>query len=156
VISFQLFLRPYQWEEKQMTPRQIELVQASFTNVEPIAAEAARLFYDRLFELDPSLRSMFRGDIEEQGRKLMQIIGVAVASLRQLDRILPAVEDMGRRHAGYGVRDEHYVIVASALLWTLEQGLGSAFTDEVRDSWLAMYDVVTSAMKQGASIAVTV
>ena len=86
----------------------------------------------------------------------MQIIGVAVASLRQLDRILPAVEDMGRRHAGYGVRDEHYVIVASALLWTLEQGLGSAFTDEVRDSWLAMYDVVTSAMKQGASIAVTV
>ena len=139
-----------------MTPRQIELVQASFTNVEPIAAEAARLFYDRLFELDPSLRSMFRGDIEEQGRKLMQIIGVAVASLRQLDRILPAVEDMGRRHAGYGVRDEHYVIVASALLWTLEQGLGSAFTDEVRDSWLAMYDVVTSAMKQGASIAVTV
>jgi len=136
-----------------MTPKQIGLVQASFKKVEPIAAEAARLFYQRLFELDPSLRPMFRGDIEEQGRKLMQIIGVAVASLRQLDRIVPAVEDMGRRHAGYGVRDEHYATVASALLWTLEQGLGNAFTGEVRDSWVAMYEVVTSAMKQGAALA---
>src|SRR5215475_5769331 len=126
-----------------MNSRQIELVQESFSKVQPIAVEAARLFYQRLFEIDPSLRPMFRGDIEEQGRKLMQIIGVAVASLRQLDRILPAVEDMGRRHAGYGVRDEHYATVASALLWTLEQGLGSAFTPDVRDAWVAMYEVVT-------------
>src|SRR5262245_10966990 len=115
-----------------MNSRQIELVQESFSRVQPIAAEAGRQFYLRLFELDPSLRPMFRGDIEEQGRRFMQIIGVAVGSLRQWDKIRPAVEEMGQRYAGYGLRDEHYATVATALLWTLEQGLGPEnFTDEV-------------------------
>jgi hemoglobin-like flavoprotein len=144
-------------ENNDMNSRQIELVQQSFSKVQPIAVEAARLFYQRLFELDPSLRPMFRGDIEEQGRKLMQIIGVAVGSLRQWDRIAPAVEEMGQRHAGYGVRDEHYGTVATALLWTLEQGLGKEqFTDEVRDAWIAMYGMVTEAMQRGAAVAVPV
>ena len=133
-----------------MTPRQIELVQASFKQVQPIAVEAARLFYERLFEIDPSLRPMFRGDLEEQGRKLMQMIGVAVGSLRRLEQIVPAVEDLGRRHAGYGVRDEHYATVAAALLWTLEAGLGEEFTPETRAAWAAMYEVVAAAMKRGA------
>jgi hemoglobin-like flavoprotein len=141
--------------ENGMNSRQIELVQESFSKVQPIAVEAARLFYQRLFEIDPSLRHMFRGDIEEQGRKLMQIIGVAVGSLRQWDKLRPAVEDMGRRHAGYGVRDEHYGTVADALLWTLEQGLGKDnFTDEVRDAWVAMYGMVSEAMQCGAAVAV--
>ena len=140
-----------------MNSRQIELVQESFSKVQPIAVEAARLFYKRLFELDPSLRPMFRGDIEEQGRKLMQIMGVAVGSLRQWDKIRPAVEAMGQRHAGYGVRDEHYGTVAAALLWTLEQGLGKEnFTDEVQDAWVAMYVMVSEAMQCGASVAVAV
>jgi hemoglobin-like flavoprotein len=134
-----------------MNSEQIEIVQASFTQVQPIAVDAARLFYSRLFEIDPSLRPMFRGDMDEQGRKLMQMIGVAVGSLRRLEQVLPAVEDLGRRHAGYGVRDEHYATVAAALLWTLEQGLGEAFTPEVRDAWAAMYELVSSAMKRGAA-----
>ena len=134
-----------------MTPRQIELVQDSFKLVQPIAVDAARLFYNRLFEIDPSLRPMFRGDLDEQGRKLMQMIGVAVGSLRRLEQVLPAVEDLGRRHAGYGVRDGHYATVAAALLWTLEAGLGESFTAEVRDSWVAMYELVTAAMQRGAS-----
>ena len=140
-----------------MNSRQIELVQETFSKIQPIAVEAARLFYQRLFEIDPSLRPMFRGDIEEQGRKLMQIIGVAVGSLRQWDKIRPAVEEMGRRHAGYGVRDEHYATVAAALLLTLEQGLGTEnFTDEVHDAWVAMYVMVSEAMKCGAAVAVAV
>ena len=134
-----------------MTSTQIELVQASFKLVQPIAGEAAGLFYNRLFEIDPSLRPMFRGDIEEQGRKLMQMLGVAVASLQRLEQILPAVEELGRRHARYGVRDQHYATVATALLWTLEKGLGEAFTPEVRDAWVAMYGVVTAAMQRGAA-----
>jgi hemoglobin-like flavoprotein len=134
-----------------MTPKQIELVQVSFKMVQPIAGEAAQLFYNRLFEIDPSLRPMFRGDMGEQGRKLMQIIGVAVGSLRRMEQILPAVEDMGRRHAGYGVREEHYATVGEALLWTLDKGLGEAFTHEVRDAWVAMYELVTTAMKRGAA-----
>src|SRR5438128_1668487 len=136
-----------------MNSKQIELVQSSFKMVQPIADQAARLFYQRLFEIDPSLRPMFRGDMEEQGRKLMQMIGVAVNALRRLDQVLPAVEDLGRRHAAYGVRDEHYETVAAALLWTLATGLGDAFTSEVSDAWVAMYGAVTSAMKRGAAIA---
>ena len=134
-----------------MTNTQIELVQTTFKAVQPIADKAAELFYNRLFEIDPSLRHMFRGDMREQGRKLMQMLAVAVAGLQRFDQLLPAVEDMGRRHAGYGVRDEHYATVAEALLWTLGQGLGDAFTDDVREAWTAMYVAVATAMQRGAS-----
>jgi hemoglobin-like flavoprotein len=115
-----------------MTATQIELVEKSFQKVAPIAADAARLFYGRLFELDPSLRPMFRGDIEEQGRKLMQ---------------------MRRQHASYGVRDEHYATVAEALLWTLGQGLGEDFTPETREAWTAVYQLLAGAMQQGSQAA---
>jgi hemoglobin-like flavoprotein len=136
-----------------MTGRQIDLVQQSFEVVKPNSMQAARLFYQRLFELDASLRPMFRGDIEEQGRKLMQMLGVAVGALRRMDQVLPAVADLGRRHAGYGVRDEHYATVAAALLWTLNQGLGDAFTPDVRAAWIAMFETVTGVMRQGATAA---
>jgi hemoglobin-like flavoprotein len=136
-----------------MTGRQIDLVQQSFEVVKPNSMQAARLFYQRLFELDASLRPMFRGDIEEQGRKLMQMLGVAVGALRRMDQVLPAVADLGRRHAGYGVRDEHYATVAAALLWTLDQGLGDAFTPDVRAAWIAMFETVTGVMRQGATAA---
>src|SRR5690349_20422605 len=109
-----------------LTPRQIALVQDSFAVVAPIADDAASLFYRRLFELDPSLQAMFRGDMREQRKKLMQMLTAAVKGLNHLDRLVPVVEDLGRRHAGYGVADQHYDTVGAALLWTLEKGLGSA------------------------------
>lgn len=120
-----------------MNSRQIELVQSSFAQVVPIAGVAASLFYDRLFELDPALRGMFRGDMAEQGKKLMTMIGTVVGGLKSLDRIVPGIQALGARHAAYGVRDEHYDVVGAALLWTLAKGLGAAFTDEVRDAWTA-------------------
>jgi len=107
------------------------LVQASFEKVVPIADVAADLFYTRLFELDPSLRTMFGADLAEQKKKLMQMLTVAVRGLSRLDEIVPAVQALGRRHAGYHVKPEHYATVAAALLWTLEQGLGADFTPEL-------------------------
>src|SRR6266516_4432898 len=106
-----------------MTLKEKNLVQRTFAQVAPIADVAAELFYGRLFEMDPSLKPMFRGDIKEQGRNLMQMLAFAVKGLDRLHEIVPAVREMGRRHAGYGVRDEHYDTVAAALLWTLEKGL---------------------------------
>jgi hemoglobin-like flavoprotein len=136
-----------------MTPVQRTLVQTTFGKVAPIADTAAALFYGRLFELDPSLRPLFKGDLVEQGRKLMQMIGVAVNGLDRLDQILPAVQQLGVRHAAYGVRDQHYDTVATALLWTLEQGLGSDFTPEVKDAWTAAYTVLAGTMKHAAATA---
>src|SRR5882672_4744802 len=114
-----------------MTLNEKNLVQGTFAQVAPIADAAAELFYGRLFEIDPTLKPMFRGDMKEQGRKLMQMLAVAVKGLARLHEILPAVREMGRRHAAYGVRDEHYDTVATALLWTLERALGDGFTPEV-------------------------
>ena len=134
-----------------MTPQQKHLVQTTFAKVAPIADEAAALFYGRLFELDPSLRPMFTTDLKEQGRKLMRMIGMAVNGLDRLDELVPVVRQLGARHAGYGVRDEHYGTVATALVWTLEQGLGPAFTPEVKDAWVAVYGVLATTMKDAAA-----
>jgi hemoglobin-like flavoprotein len=136
-----------------MTPNQAELVQRSWKQVEPIAETAAELFYGRLFTIDPSLRALFRGDMKEQGRKLMSMIAFAVKGLSRLEQIVPGVQALGRRHAGYGVKDEHYATVAAALVWTLEQGLGDAFTGEVRDAWTAAYGLLASTMKDASKLA---
>jgi hemoglobin-like flavoprotein len=134
-----------------MTPEQKVLVQNSFEQVLPIADVAAELFYGRLFELDPSLRPLFRGDMKEQGRALMSMIKVAVAGLDNLEKIVPAVQSLGRRHATYGVTDGHYDTVAAALLWTLEQGLGEAFTPEVKGAWVEVYTILATTMKDAAA-----
>lgn len=134
-----------------MTPEQIGLVQGTWAKVVPIKETAAELFYGRLFELDPALRPLFKGDIREQGRKLMAMINVAVASLDRLDSIVPAVQDLGRRHKGYGVQPEHYATVAGALLWTLEKGLGDAFTPAVKEAWTQTYLVLAGAMQDAAA-----
>ncbi|HZO27954.1 MAG TPA: globin family protein [Chloroflexota bacterium] len=134
-----------------MTPHQKSLGQSTFAKVAPIAETAAALFYNRLFELDPSLRPMFTGDIAEQGRKLMQMLAVAVRGLDDLGALVPAVRALGRRHAGYGVLDEHYETVANALIWTLEAGLGEAFTPEVREAWATVYWILADTMKDGAA-----
>jgi hemoglobin-like flavoprotein len=136
-----------------MNNRQKMLVQTTFEQVRPIADEAAALFYRRLFELDPSLRPMFHGDLREQGRKLMSMIQMVVGSLYRLDKIVPAIQGLGRRHAGYGVRPEHYQTVAAALLWTLEQGLGEAFTPEVKAAWVAAYTLLAEVMQAAAASA---
>ena len=135
-----------------MTPEQQKLVRDSFAKVAPIAPAAAGMFYDRLFVLDPTLRPLFKGDMTEQGRKLMAMIGTAVANLHRLGDILPAVRDLGQRHAGYGVKVSHYDTVANALLWTLEQGLGPDFTPATRDAWAACYGAITSEMKAAAAM----
>ena len=114
---------------------------------------AAALFYGRLFDLDPSLRPMFKRDMEEQGRMLMQVIGVAVASLDRLETLVPVLRDLGRRHGDYGVRDAHYDTVAEALLWTLQTGLGDKFTPEVREAWVTVYGVLAGTMQAGAAAA---
>ncbi len=133
-----------------MTPKQIGLVRESFAKVAPISDQAGALFYDRLFQIAPDVRPLFKGEIGEQGRKLMATIGVAVASLDKLPQLVPVLQDLGRRHAGNGVRDEHYDVVAAALLWTLENGLGDAFTSEVKDAWVSAYSIVADTMKRAA------
>lgn len=130
-----------------MTPRQIERIRTSWSAVEPMAVQAATLFYSQLFELDPTIKRLFRSaDMEKQRKVLMQTLSVVVKSLDKLDTIMPAIQALGRRHAGYGVRAEHYETVGAALLWTLEQGLGEAFDEETRDAWTAAYGTLASVM----------
>ncbi|MEL6996873.1 MAG: globin family protein [Pseudomonadota bacterium] len=133
-----------------MTPRQISLVQESFKTLVPSADDVAELFYARLFELDPALRPMFSSDLTEQGKKLVVMLDVAVKGLSQLDALVPQVMALGRRHRGYGVQAEHYDTVGSALLWTLDQGLGPAFTREVEEAWTAAYGLLAQTMITGA------
>jgi len=133
-----------------VTPDVQRLVRESFAKLAPNAEATAGVFYDRLFALDPSLRSLFKGDIAEQGRKLMTMIGTAVANLHRLEAIVPTVQDLGRRHVGYGVEPTHYQTVAAALLWTLEQGLGDDFTSETRQAWVECYTTLASTMQQAA------
>ncbi len=134
-----------------MTPTQIDLVQRSFTQVKPIAATAAELFYNRLFSLDPSLRRLFTGgDMARQGQMLMSMIGAAVAGLRDLETLSPVVRGLGARHVGYGVQPSHYLVVGAALIWTLEQGLADDFTPEVREAWTEAYALLSQVMQLGA------
>lgn len=134
-----------------LTARQKSLVQTSWSQVEPIAETAATLFYAKLFELDPALKPLFTSDPKEQGKKLMTMIAFAVRGLDNLAALVPAVQTMGKRHTGYGVQDSHYATVGAALIWTLGQGLGPAFTDEVKEAWTAVYTILADTMKAGAA-----
>ena len=129
-----------------MNTKQIELVQASFEMVRPIADQAAETFYQRLFEIAPQYRSMFKHDMKKQGAMLMSTLGLAVGSLNNLEAILPAVRSLGQRHAGYGVTAEHYQPVAEAFLWTLEYYLGEDFTPELKDAWVVAYTTLAGVM----------
>ena len=137
-----------------LTAAQKSLVQNSFATIVPIADDAAALFYQRLFELDPSLQAMFRGPMIEQRKKLMHMLTAAVKGLDRLEQLVPVVQDLGRRHVHYGVRDEHYETVGAALLWTLEMGLGSGFTPETREAWTAVYSLLATTMKDAAREAI--
>jgi len=134
-----------------VTPEQIQLVQGTWTKVVPISDTAANLFYGKLFELDPAIKPLFKGDMKAQGKLLMTMIGTAVNGLSRLEKIVPAVQDLGRRHAKYGVKDQHYDTVAAALIWTLGQGLGKDFTPDVESAWVGAYTVLATTMKDAAA-----
>ena len=129
-----------------MTPDQIKAVQESFAKVAPISEQAAALFYGRLFEIAPSVKPLFRGDMKEQGRKLMATLAVVVGGLTNLEAILPAASALAKRHVGYGVSAAHYAPVGEALLWTLERGLGADWTPELAAAWSAAYGLLSTYM----------
>jgi hemoglobin-like flavoprotein len=131
-----------------MTNEEILLVQTSWRRVLPIKDAAAELFYHRLFGMDPTLRELFNGDMDDQGTRLMQMVTAAVRGLDRMDALLPVVRDLGMRHLSYGVRDEHYGTVGSALLWTLEQALQDDFTPEVKSAWIKVYGVLSQTMRE--------
>ena len=129
-----------------MTPEQVQLVQQSFAKVVPIADQAAVLFYDRLFEIAPQVKELFPADMAEQRRKLMATLAIVVNGLSNLESILPAASALATRHVAYGAKAEHYPVVGSALLWTLEKGLGADWTPDVADAWTTAYDTLSGFM----------
>ena len=133
-----------------MTPDEIKMVQDSFAKVIPIKEQAAELFYGRLFETTPEVRPLFKGDMKEQGAKLMATLAVVVKGLNNIESLLPVAGDLAKRHVGYGVGPEHYPPVGAALIWTLGQGLGDEFTPEVEAAWAGAYGLLSGAMISAA------
>jgi hemoglobin-like flavoprotein len=133
-----------------MNDEQVRIVQETFEKVRTISETAAELFYKRLFELNPSFKSLFKGDMKKQGRMLMQMIDYAVKGLDEPDTILPTIQDLGKRHVGYGVKEEYYCTVGESLLWTLEQGLGSDFTPEAKEAWTEAYKLLSGVIIDAA------
>ena len=136
-----------------MTPEKIELVQTTWAKVAPNAAQVAVLFYDRLFEIAPEVKPLFKSDMQEQGKKLMQMLATAVNGLKDLEAIVPAVQSLGARHEAYGVKAEHYDSVAAALLYTLGKGLGDDFTPEVEAAWTETYGILAGVMIEAQNAA---
>ena len=133
-----------------MNTQEIQTLQRSFDLVEPIAETAASLFYARLFELDPSLRPLFKSDLISQGQKLMSTLKLVVTGLENPEKIIPAVRSLGKRHVEYGVQPQHYETVGDALLWTLEKGLGDAFTLDVENAWKKAFVLLSELMLEPA------
>jgi nitric oxide dioxygenase len=133
-----------------MTPEQVQLVQESFSKVAPIAEQAAVMFYDRLFEMAPQVKAMFPTDMTEQRKKLMATLAVVVNGLSNLESILPAAAALAQRHVAYGAKAEHYPVVGSALLWTLEKGLGDGWTPDIASAWTAAYGTLSGFMIEQA------
>jgi hemoglobin-like flavoprotein len=129
-----------------MTPEQVALIQDSFRKVLPVQTLAAAWFYGRLFELDPSLRPLFCGDMNKQGRKLMDALDVVVENLDDIESLLPGIRNLGRRHARYGAQAQHFETVGQALILTLEEVLGEDFTDDTREAWTVAYGLLASTM----------
>ena len=133
-----------------ITPRQKQLIQQSFSKVEPIADDAALIFYRKLFEYDPNLRELFKGSMKQQGQKLMATLKVAVNTLDNLDKLVPVLQQLAIKHVDYGVKVDDYTPVGNALLFALKTGLGNEFTDEVKEAWRDLYIVVADVMRSAA------
>jgi hemoglobin-like flavoprotein len=144
--SHQNGTKDWKWQENNMTPEQVNLVQQSFAKVAPISEQAAALFYGRLFEVAPGVRAMFPDDMTEQRKKLMATLAVVVNGLTNLEAVLPAASALAKRHVNYGAKAEHYPVVGGALLWTLEKGLGEAWTPETAAAWTAAYGTLSGYM----------
>lgn len=138
-------------QERPLGVRDVRLVRQGFARVSSMPDATAAIFYRRLFELDPTLRPLFRKDMTERGGKLMQLIEAAVRLLERPEALVPTLEGLGRRNAGYGIRDEHYDTVEVALILTLQQELGPSFTKEARSAWIALFDLIASTMKRAAA-----
>lgn len=133
-----------------MTPEQAQMVRLSFIQVMDRKLETGTLFYDRLFTIAPDVRPLFKGDMEAQAAKLMDTLSLAIAQLKDSATLVRMLEGLAVRHVGYGVKDEHYDQVGAALIWTLERGLGGAFTAELRDAWVALYTTAAGVMRNAA------
>ena len=133
-----------------MDPHKITLVQQSFEKVAGMGEKAAELFYAELFAIDPSLRSMFKGSMQEQHKKLLSALALVVRSLHTPEKILGAVEKLAVKHLDYGVKPEHYTYVGNALLRTLKKGLGDEFTTELCDAWTDAFRLLARVMKEAA------
>jgi hemoglobin-like flavoprotein len=133
-----------------LTPRQVEVLQTSFRILEPLGTTAADLFYRRLFELEPSVVPLFKGNMQDQGRKFMQVMALAVGGMPNLPTLGPLIQQLGVRHAIYGVEPAHYDAVREALLWAVARVLQDAYTDEVRDAWASGYAALAGVMKEAA------
>ena len=138
-------------DDHPMNPEDVRLVRQGFAQVASMADTTAQVFYKRLFELDPTLRPLFRRDVTEQGRRLMQMLDTAIDLLDRPQALVPTLEGLGRRHAANGLRDEHYDTVEVALVLTLQQGLGPAFTREARSAWISLFDLMARTMKRAAA-----
>lgn len=134
-----------------METQTINRVQSDWAKVAPIAATAAELFYGRLFELDPGLRPMFPEDMAGQKRKLMQVLGAVIGALRDLEDAIPTIQALGVRHVDYGVTPDQYDTVGAALLWTLETGLGDAWSADSENAWSEVYSALASIMIDAAA-----
>lgn len=134
-----------------MTPEQIKLVQTTFDRIRPVAQETGELFYQKFFEIDPTVRPLFKGDMKQQGLMLMTAIGMAVSNLDRPETIAGNIEALGQRHRQYGVRAADYNTFGAALMWTLEQVLGDAFTQEVREAWGETFALLSNSMKQATT-----
>jgi hemoglobin-like flavoprotein len=145
-------LRCHTRKGNSMTPEHVDLVQRSWRAVLPVGDTAAELFYGKLFSLDPSIQKLFRQDLREQGRNLTSMLSVAVGSLSRPQKITLAVQQLGRRHAAYGVEPRHYELVGIALLWMLDQVLGEAFTPQVREAWTEVYRLLASTMQDACAV----
>jgi hemoglobin-like flavoprotein len=134
--------------EVAMTPEQVQIVRLTFAQAMDRKLEVGRIFYDRLFAIAPETRALFKNDIEEQSRKLMDTLALAIGSLRDTPTLVSMLQGLAQRHVRYGVRDEHYDKVGEALLWTLEKAFGAAFTPDVRNAWATLYGVVATTMRK--------
>jgi hemoglobin-like flavoprotein len=133
-----------------MTDSNILAVKNSWSYIMFQSEEFSGLFYQKLFELNPSLRHLFKGNIEEQGSKLMRMLTMIIARLQRLQDIETEVKALGHRHVGYGTRPEHYQTVGQALLWSLENALGDRWSEETRKAWTEAYTIMANTMLQGA------
>lgn len=133
-----------------ITDRQIQLIQESFTHVEPIAEQAAEIFYSKLFEYDPSLKPLFKNNMKDQGKKLMTMLKMAVNGLNNLDKLVIVLQQLAERHVNYGVEPKDFTPVGNALLYTLKTGLGDKWNPELRQAWVDVFRLMATVMKQHA------